>query len=91
MQDEMIHALALAFSYNGAHFYDLGACAQDYGDYDDRLAYMIINEYVSIIILPPFFHTGIPLIFLLLLEFGQRVFLKLHSFYINKLCCLRKL
>jgi len=61
MQDEVILALALAFSYHGAHFYDLGACAQDYGDHGDRLAYMVINEYVSIIILPPFFHTGIPL------------------------------
>ena len=57
----MIHALPLAFSNNGAHFDDLRARAQDDGDHGDRLAYMFINEYVSIFILPPFFRTGIPL------------------------------
>jgi hypothetical protein len=33
MKNEVIHALPLAFSYHGAHFYNFRACAQDYGDH----------------------------------------------------------
>ena len=82
MKNEVIHALPLAFSYNGAHLDDFRARAQDDGDHGDRLAYMIINEYVSILILPPFFRTGIPLD--IPVAAGQRVFLGLDCFFINK-------
>jgi len=40
MQDEMIHALPLAFSYHGAHFYDLRARAQDDGDHGSPCWYL---------------------------------------------------
>jgi hypothetical protein len=33
MKNKVIHALPLAVSYHGAHFYDLRASAQDYGDH----------------------------------------------------------
>jgi hypothetical protein len=57
MQDEVIHALHLAFSYHGAHFYDLRARAQDDGDHGS-LEDVILYEYVPIFILPPFFCTS---------------------------------
>jgi hypothetical protein len=74
MQDEVIHALPLAFSDHGAHFNDLRARAKDDGDHGS-LADVIINEYVPIFILPPFF-LHIPLDAPIVVGdfFDQRVF-----------------
>ena len=62
MQDEVIHALPLAFSDHGAHFYDLRARAKDDGDHGS-LEDVILYEYVPILFYHLFFaHPHAPIV-----------------------------